>query len=561
MSSNRRGISELPYLCHSRGIERVIISPGSRNAPLILAFTALHKMECISITDERSAGYYALGMAMESGKPVGLICTSGTAMVNYAPALAEAYYMRIPLLALTADRPTEWIDQNDGQTVRQTGFFGNIIKGSFQLPVETDNDDDLWYLRRTMSEALNLATDGIQGPVHVNIPLREPLYEPLPQVKDLPPVIVPTPYKKILPQVEIEKLKNDWQKAKQRLVICGMDHQPGQSNVSLQKIADQKQAVVFSENLANRHIEGAIESPDTFIASLDKEQKKQFRPDLLVTCGGAVLSKKTKQYLRSHKPIQHWHIEENCGITDTYQSLTRVISMKPETFFAHMSETIPSGDEYVAFAANCRGTLSQKHKSFLQSTSFSDLMAYDIILDSLPGNCNLHLANSTPVRYAQLFPTKADVKYFSNRGTSGIDGCISTAAGAAMASDRLNIAIAGDLAFIYDSNAMWNASFPENLRIIVVDNAGGNIFKLIDTSPVIDPVRHFFETPNSVKIDKLCEAYGLEYYFASHEQALRENLRSFFKPNRGKGVFHIKTSGELSAGIFKQYYQYISQKK
>ena len=176
----KQHIVDLAAICLKKGINRIVISPGSRNAPLIKAFYDIFGEQCVSIVDERSAAYFALGIAAYTQKPVVLICTSGTAVLNYAPALAEAYYQQVPLLAVTADRPHEWIDQQDNQALRQSGIYKNFIKGSYELPQVMASEDDLWFAHRMVNEAVDLCMDRCKGPVHINVPLTEPLYDELP---------------------------------------------------------------------------------------------------------------------------------------------------------------------------------------------------------------------------------------------------------------------------------------------------------------------------------------------------------------------------------------------
>lgn len=559
MSLNRRGISELPHMCLAHGIDHAIISPGSRNAPLTIAFASHSAMRCFSITDERSAAYYALGMAQQLKRPVVLICTSGTAMINYAPALAEAFYLRVPLMAISADRPAEWIDQNDGQTIRQRNLYQNFVKGSFECPVETAKQEDLWYFRRTISEAFTLCQEGKPGPVHINVPLREPLYEALPEATQLPMVVKATRVKPTLSSQQWQELRKKWHSLQKKLIIAGMEDDDGEADRYLNQILANNEALVVAENLANKSIHNSIESPDRFMAYLTDGQKIALQPDLLVTLGGPIVSKRLKKYLRKYKPKEHWHIGEHEPFIDTFQSLTRTIGIKAVDFLAQMTNQGVPDDTYVGIATQLYRQSSVSHQEFFNDIPFCDLAAYEMIFRHLPKNCNLHLANSTPVRYSQLFENQQGVRYFSNRGTSGIDGCVSTAAGAAMVSDRLNIALVGDLAFIYDSNALWNNELPANLRIILIDNKGGNIFRLIETSPVINPVRHFFETPHKVKIEKLCEAFDVDYFKADLAKEIEQISAAFFKPNTRPGVLHIQTSTDKSAQIYKQYYQFISQ--
>lgn len=558
MPSALQGISEIPHICLEHGIMHAVISSGSRNAPLILAFASNANFKCFSIVDERSAGYFALGMAQQLQKPVVLVCTSGTAVANYAPALAEAFYLKVPLVVLTADRPPEWIDQNDGQTIRQFEIFRNYVKKSFQMPASTKEQSDLWYFRRSLNEAIGLSTIGSPGPVHINIPIKEPLYDPLPTV-DLPIKPIHT----ISGEMEIDtdswqQISTRWREAKKRLVICGFS----KSNPKLQSVLNQMssnhEVVVFAENLSNLVGDDFIDSPDRFMASLSTEQLEDFRPDLVVTLGGSIISKRLKKYLRQYAPQEHWHIDENDLFIDTFQSLSLNIRVKPEKFFSEVLKAGSPNIEYSQFAQNVKKQSEIRHNEFLQSADYTDLTAWASVIDRLPSNINLHLANSTPVRYAQLFSSRPDIYYFSNRGTSGIDGCISTAAGAAAASDKLNVLLIGDLAFLYDSNGLWNNNLPKNLCIIVMDNGGGNIFRVIDSGSEVEKIRPFVEAPHQLKIKDLCASYGVSYLYANSLDTLSDALHQSFKPNGSAVVIHIETSGSTSAETYKQYFKYLN---
>ena len=562
MPSKRQGVSEIPYICEAHGISHAVISPGSRNAPLILAFVSHPEINCVSITDERSAGYYALGMAQQIKKPVALICTSGTAMANYAPALTEAFYLKIPLLVISADRPPEWIDQNDGQTIQQNYFFSNVVKKNFIAPVETEKEEDLWYFRRIINEAIGISMTDNHGPVHINVPLREPLYDPLPEITDVPNTITVLPGNSELKDDQWQEIKQKWNSFSKKLVVCGFssERNPELENF-LATITGKNEAVVIAENLSNLSSKSFIYSPERFVASLDNEKQANFQPDLLITTGGAVLSKRLKKYLREFSPKEHWHVDENEMFVDTYQSLRQNIKVKPVYFFRNIAGSGTENEDYNEFSKLINKQTVDKHIEFLSQAEFADLKAYELVFNKLPSDCNLHLANSTPVRYSQLFTNRPDINYFSNRGTSGIDGCVSTAAGAAMVSEKLNILLLGDLAFIYDSNGLWNNHLPANLRIIIFDNGGGNIFRLIDSGPEVEKIRPFIETPHNVNIKELCRAFDMEYMSAKNHEELENNLSVIFKPNRRSIVLHILTSGDISAKTFKQYFQHISNLK
>lgn len=551
-------MNEIVQICLQHGINYAVISPGSRNAPLIIAFAKNPAFRCISITDERSAAYFALGMAGHLQKTVVLICTSGTAALNYAPALAEAFYQNIPLLALTADRPPEWIDQNDGQSIMQQNIYSSFIRKSYNMPVDSGTMEDRWHSRRILSEAINHTMLNGKGPVHINVPLREPLYLPQPEVKtDLPSIAV-TGSRITADKSQLQSIVEKWGRYSKKLVVCGFMGKNPELNRVLGRMTENDEIAVIAENLSNLSHKEFIDTAEPFLAGLSETDKDNFTPKLLITIGGAVLSKGLKNYLREYKPAAHWHIDENDLFTDTYQNLTGNIRMSPLEFFSHVGGTGKNEADYMQLVrekpVNCR----KLHQKFIQEAGFSDLVAYNTILNHLPA-CNLHLANSTPVRYAQLFESRPDILYNSNRGVSGIDGCISTAAGAATVNDQLTVLLSGDVGFIYDSNGLWNNNLPKNLRIIVFNNDGGNIFKIIPTSDEIKGIEHFFETPHNVSIKALTEAHGLEHYHAGNTSELKDVLQHFFKPTERAVVLEIKTSGTISADVFKQYFQYIRQ--
>ncbi len=551
-------MNEIVQICLQHGITNAVISPGSRNAPLIIAFAKSPAFRCISIADERSAAYFALGMAGHLQKTVVLICTSGTAALNYAPALAEAFYQNIPLLALTADRPPEWIDQNDGQSIMQQNIYSSFIRKSYNMPVDSGTMEDRWHSRRILSEAINHTMLNGKGPVHINVPLREPLYLPQPGVKTELPSVAVTGSRITADTSQLQSIVEKWGRYSKKLLVCGFMGKNPELNLLLGRMAENDEIAVMAENLSNLSHKEFVDRAEPFLAGLSETDKENFTPELLITIGGAVLSKGLKNYLREHKPAAHWHVDENDLFTDTYQNLTGNIRMSPLEFFSHVGGTIKNEADYMHLVrektVNCR----KLHQKFIQKAVFSDLVAYNTIFNHLAA-CNLHLANSTPVRYAQLFGSRPDILYNSNRGVSGIDGCISTAAGAATVNDQLTVLLSGDVGFIYDSNGLWNNNLPKNLRIIVFNNDGGNIFKIIQTSDEIRGIEHFFETPHNVSIKALTEAHGLEHFLACNNGELEDVLQHFFKPKERAVVLEIKTSGTISAEVFKQYFQYIRQ--
>lgn len=551
-NSNRQGISHIPYICKALGIKHVILCPGSRNAPLIMAFARQEGFDLYSITDERSAAYFAIGVGQANQQPVAVVCTSGTAVLNLAPAVAEAYYQNIPLVVFTADRPIELIDQGDGQTIHQRNIFGPHVKFSTELPVETTLEADLWLSDRLVAQAIVTATEYPKGPVHINVPLREPLYTPLPVAAN-PKIIRTVQRTYALEQKEYEELSSIWNKADKKLIVVGSSSTKNvRLSELLQLLSQRSDTLVIAENLSNVSLPNIIYDPEKFLAVLPVSAKAQLQPKLLITIGNSVVSKRLKLFLREYRPEEHWLVSMDQSFVDTFKSLTRNIAIPPESFIELFTvQNKEHNSDYSSYFLGLHRKIEERMEMVLSNLPFSDLGAVAFVLTHLKAGTHLHLANSMPVRYAQLFATRADISYFSNRGTSGIDGCTSTCVGMAALIDNPVVLITGDLAFLYDSNALWNNYLKSNLKIIVLNNGGGNIFQMIDTSPEIEPVLSYFTTPHSVKIDYLAAAYGLQYFYADNYNQLSTIFESFINYS-APAILEVKTDPNVNVQAYKQ---------
>jgi 2-succinyl-5-enolpyruvyl-6-hydroxy-3-cyclohexene-1-carboxylate synthase len=551
----RQGIKNIPEICFQQGVRKAIIAPGSRNAPLILAFTAYPEIECLSITDERSAAYFAVGVAQHSEEAVALVCTSGTAVLNFAPAVAEAYYQNLPLIVITADRAVETIDQADGQTIRQSNIYANYIKTCVELPVETVQHDDLIFSDRQVSQAIDIALSVPCGPVQINVPLREPIYISLPEQHSNPKII-----KTIYPNVSILKeslfkLSGSWVSYTKKLLIVGVQNENASLNELVNKLAGEPDVVVIGENLSNISGRNIICRPEVFFASLLPEDKEIFKPELLITIGHSAISKQMKLYLKEFKAIEHWQFESSLPYADTYKSLTTIV---PGSAIGTL-EAMPLGQTKSGFASvylHQMETISKRHNAFVENAPLSDMSVVTQLLKLVPADTVLQLANSTSVRWTQLFPTRSDLSYFCNRGTSGIDGSLSTAAGYAYSSKQPTLFLSGDLSFIYDSNGMWNNYLGGNFKVVVMNNNGGNIFKFIGDPQLMSGCETFFTTPHHVNIKSLVEAYGLNYIHCDKENELVDCINKLFASDKAT-VLEIFTDAELNTANYKGYFKNI----
>jgi len=537
----------------------VVFSSGSRNAPLIIAFNEHGGFNTYSIHDERSAGFFALGIAQQLKETVALVCTSGSATLNYSPAIAEAYYQRIPLLVITADRPLEWIDQGEGQTMKQHKIYANFIKESYEIFQETTHPDELWYNTRMFNEAINLCKIAPYGPVHVNLPLREPLYQKNYNFHENHVKIIenisPRPS---ISDTDAELLANIWNKSTRKMILTGvMPNDPDLKSL-LKKLAEDPSVVVLTETTSNIFDESFINNIDRFIMSINKEEEDQYKPDILLTIGSHVVSKKIKSLLRKWNPLEHWDVDESDKITDTYKSLTKHIKSDVKSFIIKLTDKRKiSKSDYSEIYRQKENLVKNKHFKYLSNVQWSDLKAYGVICNSLPENPNVHMANSAAVRYVQLMQSRDDIIYNSNRGVAGIDGCTSTAAGAALINDKLTVLFTGDVAFLYDSNALWNKYLSQKLRIIVFNNEGGNIFRYIPGPSETDQLEDFFESHHNCKAEFIAKAFNVNYYSAFNEIELNEKLSDFFsiQENNRPALLEIFTPRLKNMEILKSYFK------
>lgn len=557
-----QGIHRFVEICFRKGISTIVISPGSRNAPIINAFSDFPEMNCVSIVDERSAAFFALGMAQQTGKTIALACTSGSAPLNFAPAIAEAYYQKIPLLVLTADRPGEWVDQSDNQTIRQQNVYANYINSSFQLPQNISSEDDLWYYERITCEAIDLCNFPQKGPVHINMPFTEPLYKLSKTNNSNPKIINTLRPTNSLDKDSCEHLMQKWNKYAKKLIVCGMHNPDEKLNALLSGISKNSGAVVITETNSNLVSDDYFSGIDKILSAVPTNQSENLQPELLITFSGQVISKKIKTFLRKYKAIEHWHIDASELFIDTYQSLTLNIPLQPIEFFELISkfDNTNSNSSYIEKWNEIRHKANSSHKKFLQDCEYSDLKAFEVILDAIPEGSNLHLGNSTPVRYAQLFDANADIKYNCNRGTSGIDGTVSTAAGAAFANKTPTTLITGDLSFFYDSNGLWNHHLDKNLRIIIINNQGGGIFRFIEGPSETKVLDEFFETKHNTKADGIASSYGLAYFTANNPENLESVLKEFYhSDNNSPSILEVFTPREINGDVLKSYFKHFSE--
>jgi 2-succinyl-5-enolpyruvyl-6-hydroxy-3-cyclohexene-1-carboxylate synthase len=534
-------IADLGPLLSALGIRHVIIAPGSRNAPLIQLFTYNEAFLCHSIVDERSAGYVALGMAVTLKHPVAIVTTSGTAVLNLAPAVAEAFYQHVPLVVLTADRPVETVRQFNNQVIDQTAPFYNYTKGFYEMPVEPRSDEDVMQALTSVEKLVKEGTCYPAGPVHINVPLREPLYEPLPepdqifQSVSLDPGGIPEP-----------SAPSGWGGSCQKILLLGgAGRYDENTSEVLLELAKNQQVVTIAENIANLPSKEFVHHPEVILSGATPEELGRLKPDLVIGLGGQVVSKRLKNFLQSDPAIRLLVPEQEPSIV--IRGLLHHLERQPNDLSSGYLDTWKILEEKVM----------AKAIRAMDTFPFCNLTVIREIIQAAPAGAILHLGNSTTIRYTQLIPFRDDITCYSNRGTSGIDGSVSTAVGSALAKEGLHLLLVGDLSFVYDSNALWNQRFPGNLRIIVLNDGGGSIFRILDGPDRMKFFEEFSVTHHPVSLEMLAQAFGRRFRRVSDTEELKESLEVLMLPDSPVSVLEVDTTASENSRIFESFFEKI----
>ncbi|GAA6770279.1 2-succinyl-5-enolpyruvyl-6-hydroxy-3-cyclohexene- 1-carboxylic-acid synthase [Flavobacterium sp. CGRL2] len=493
--------------------------------------------------------FFALGIAQQTKQPTAVVCTSGSALLNYYPAFAEAFYSQIPLIVISADRPQSKIDIGDGQTIRQENVFLNHSVYNANLTEDASEEND---------SKINLAIEtAIQqkGPVHINAPFEEPLYETTeellvqPKITNLQSDIAPKTIE------NSDEFVSVWNNAKRKLILVGVNEANVIDQEIIENLASDPSIVVLTETTSNLHHASFINSIDTLITPFDDSDFKEFNPEVLVTFGGMVVSKRIKGFLRKYKPEHHWHID-TLRAYDTFGALTKHFEMQPNDFFKDLlSKTSFVESDYFKDIQDVYKTRVIKRQEYLNQIGFSDFKVFEKVIETLPKNSILQISNSSAIRYAQLIDIDESIEVFCNRGTSGIDGSTSTAVGASVGNDKQTVFITGDISFLYDSNALWNSYIPKNFKIILVNNGGGGIFRILpghEEKPVFNT---YFETSHQLTAEHLAKMYQCNYFKANDLESLNSSLEILYNSNDAPGILEIFTPTTENDIILKQYFK------
>lgn len=576
----------LVTLFKARGIQHIVISPGSRNAPLTIGFTNDSFFKCYSVVDERSAGFFALGVAQQTKLPVAVVCTSGSAVLNYYPAVAEAFYSNIPLVVVSADRPKHLIGIGDGQTINQKNVFENHILHSanlkldlkdennipdeYELPIFKNLEDRLERFLglakdiQTYNEAeINFAVNKAllkKGPVHINMPFDEPLYETVEALTVQPKAVRVDVTTKAIDSYTLDECLDRWNKAVKKMVLVGACNPNTIDKKWLEELSEDDSVIVLTETTSNLYHPDFFPSIDQLIAPLTATEQKALQPEVLLTFGGMIVSKKIKALLRKYQPKAHWHIDEKYA-PDTFFCLDKHIETTPNQFFESF---LPKLTHYAKsnYKENWNKVKQQRlsaHGNYLKGIPFSDLKVFEHVLETIPDHTVLQVGNSSAIRYTQLFSLNPTLEVFCNRGTSGIDGSTSTAVGFAAVSEKPVVLITGDLSFLYDSNGLWNNYIPDSFRIVVMNNQGGGIFRILPGAKNTENFDTYFETVQQQSAKHLAKMFNFEYLLAETEIQLKNKLSKFFHNSGKPKILEIVTPRLLNDGILLNYFSSLTE--
>lgn len=554
---HRPVISELFSLLEQYGVRHVVCSPGSRNAAILQEANRNPQLKKIIVVDERSAAFIALGISTVERAPVGLICTSGSALLNYGPALAEAFYQGIPLIAISADRPDIWIDQDDSQTIRQPNALSNIVKNSYALDGDRRDEEYLWYSNRTLNEALNSSLSPKKGPVHINISLngivseREGVTEYIARKIN---IIRPSQILETKVVTEYASLAA----SKKVMIVAGFMEPDNKLQKAVATLASLPNVCLMAETVSNLHLPSTDYMVDTVLFKLTQEQEKILAPEIVISLGGALISRKLKEFLRRNPPKYNWSFNYANNIIDCFKSLTEKFECSAPSFMQTLGKRMKilqkqiSKDGIPDYKETWKRWRELSKRKF-NTVPWSDLKALQIVLNSLPEETNLFLSNGTSVRYGQIIPYSVTHATFSNRGVSGIEGCTSTALGASLVYQGITCLITGDMSFAYDIGALTNGLASGRFKVIILDNEGGDIFRFIQATKNLDIRERYLCADREIPVEQLAYAYGWSYYYADSEKRLKDNLKDFFATTELPAILHIDTASCNNAEILGNF--------
>ena len=514
MYSNKENVNILTSLLVAHGVKHAVVCPGSRNAPIVHNLSECPDIQCYPVTDERSAAFYALGMTIALDEPVVVCVTSGTALLNVAPAVAEAYYQHRPMVVVSADRPPQWIDQLDGQTLPQPDALGRFVRKAVTLP-EPRDDEERWYCNRLINEALIVT----HAPVHINVPISEPLFDFT--VAQLPAERKIEVLRAALPSQLVSQVCRKFVQSRQPMLIDGQPMNP---------LMDEAVLLVGDD--------------------------ERYVPDFVLYIGGSIVSKRLKRFLRKAK--ETWVVNETGEVTDTFMNVTHIVQgdgalVADQVRFMLEQQPHPFVQQWQALFERIRRQVSAYEPPYSQMAAVKYFEQQRSSLTTNHSPLTTHYANSMAIRLANIY---ARQRVYCNRGVNGIEGTLSTAAGHAAVTDEPVCCVIGDLSFFYDSNALWNQNLRGNLRILLLNNGRGGIFNMLpglEQSPARD---RFVAAEHNTSAEGVCRQNGIVYLKATKMEEMQQGIDTLLNIESQRPILlEVFTCPADDQATLQAYYQ------
>ena len=553
MYSNLKSIQILVAMLKKKNIRNIVISPGNSHNAIVRSIEEDGFFKTYNIVDERSAAFFATGLIQELNEPVAICCTSGTAATNYMTGVTEAFRRKLPLIVITGDKNPYYLAQLEDQMIDQVNLFKTNTRYTNSLPI-VKNEKDEWYCQRVINEAfLEMDHHGI-GPVHINVPIEEGMLAinndftttELPKVNLIERIDYKTSEDDI--RNKFEELKN-----KKVLILYGQDNNVTEEKINkLEKIFDNYNCVISVDKLSNIHCKGSIETTRAALAAKISKTFNELIPDIVITIGGNV-AWDGKFSLKGFKnQFESWLVTEEGKVQDYYKNLTTIFEMTMEEFLDNMAKyNVDKSNSYYELWSN-------KTKEFnIPEFEYSNLYTVQRLMNNLPKNSELNLANSTTIRIAQYFDLDDSIKVYCNRGVNGIDGCMSTFIGQAATSDKLNFLIIGDLTFFYDMNALWNRYVGKNVRIMLNNNSGAALFHFNQGLKNYPTLNENVAADHDAISKGWVESRGFKYLYARNKEEFDKNLQEFLNPDSDKPIIlEVFTKKEDDARLQHEFFDF-----
>lgn len=554
MYSDVKSVQILVSLLKQHNIRRVVLSPGNRNVPIAHSLESDPFFETYSIVDERSAGFFGIGLIQRYREPVVICCTSGTAVCNYYSAVTEAYYQKLPLLVISADRNPYYLNQDEEQMLPQTDGFEKVTRKIVQLPMIKDDVDE-YMCGRMINEAILELNHHGGAPVQINIPIEKGLS------------IFTTPLLPKVNKIERHYLYEDWSayaeqlKKKKVLVLYGQSPSLSVEDIkTVEEFATMYGAVIAVDPLANLHCKGTVSTFALSRVMSAEDFRNTLLPDIVITLNSGYLS-----YIRSHLKsckglFEHWGVNAEGKLQDPVFSLKEVFEAAPIAFLKKMVE---SGSQEAA-KMNYLQTWQEKIMEVdfdKVEMPYSNFYAARAFVHALPQNSTFHIANSTSVRLVSHFDLDPSIEVYCNRGANGIDGSASAYMGMACNSDKKAFLLIGDLSFFYDMNSLWNNYISPNMRIVLNNNEGATLFHYTVGLKNVPTLDQNIAAGHNAVAKGWVESRGFEYIAVRNEQELETALIRMNETTEKPIFIEIFTDKEKDAQVLKAAYAQFEKKR